>query len=231
MCGRFTQQISWRELRDLYMLSGQPPAVEVETRFNGAPTQDFAVCRLDSDGDRVISLLRWGLIPFWATDKSIGSRLINARAETVHSKPSFRNAFRSKRCLVPASGWFEWVRAGTKKQPFYICGAEGKPASFAAIWESWDKEGEPIETFSILTTTASTQLSNLHHRQPVVVSPLRFDEWLDPSSNINALQELVNDPNEGPYKYHAVSTRVNNVRNNSGDLLEPVSDPTMLGTQ
>lgn len=231
MCGRFTQQISWRELRDLYTLSGQPPAVEVETRLNGAPTQDFAVCRLESEGDRAISLLRWGLIPFWATDKSIGSRLINARAESVHSKPSFRNAFRSRRCLVPASGWIEWVRSGTKKQPFYISCAEGKPASFAAIWERWDKEGEPLETFSILTTAASTQLSNLHHRQPVVVPPLHFDDWLDPSSDINALRDLVNSPNEGPYQYHAVSTRVNNVRNNDEDILEPVSDPSMLGTE
>lgn len=230
MCGRFTQQISWRELRDLYTLSGELPTTGIETKFNGAPTQDFVVCRLDEVGERTVAILRWGLVPFWAKDKSIGSRLINARAESVHSKPSFRNAFRSRRCLVPASGWFEWIQSGARKQPFYISLAARKPASFAAVWECWDREGEPMETFSIITTAASSQLSNLHHRQPAVVPMRHFDDWLDPSTNSNTLRDLVNTPNEGPYEYHAVSTRVNNVRNNEADILEPLAEQDLLGT-
>lgn len=230
MCGRFTQQITWRELRDLYKLSAEPEAWEIKTRYNGAPTQAFAVCRLNSQGDRSVSLLRWGLVPFWATEKSFGSRLINARAESVNSKPSFRNAFRSRRCLVPASGWFEWSRVGTKKQPYFIESADEEILSFAGIWELWDKEGTPMETFSIITTAATPKLSDIHHRQPAVIPQGAFDDWFDPSSSATDLLKYLNNPDASSYRYYAVSTRVNNVRNDAADILEPSNTQDLFNT-
>ena len=120
MCGRFTQQMSWSELHDLYSVYTVPQNSALLARYNGAPTQEFAACRIDESGNREISVLRWGLVPFWAKDVSIASRLINARAESVHSKPSFRTAFRKRRCLVPANGWFEWSSVAGRKQPYFI---------------------------------------------------------------------------------------------------------------
>ena len=230
MCGRFTQQISWRELRDLYNLSAEPEAWEIKTRYNGAPTQEFAVCRLNSQGDRSVSLLRWGLVPFWANDRSIASRLINARAESVNSKPSFRNAFRSRRCLIPASGWFEWSHVGTRKQPYFIASADDEVLSFAGIWELWDKEGDPVETFSIITTAATPNLSDIHHRQPAVIPQSAFDDWFDPSSSTSDLLNYLKNPDAHSYRYYAVSTRVNNVRNDVADILEPSDTQDLFDT-
>ena len=155
MCGRFTQKLTWREAHDLYGLLTNVPPDNMRPRWNGAPTQDFAACRLDADGARTASRLRWGLIPFWAKDMKIGSRLINARAETVDSKPAFRSAFKSRRCLVPADGWFEWVREGGAKSPRFISMSDGSIASFAALWERWDRKGEAVESFTIITTEAA----------------------------------------------------------------------------
>ena len=126
--------------------------------------------------------LRWGLVPSWAKDIKIGARLINARAETVHFKPSFSAAFRFRRCLVPANGWFEWKRAGPAKQPWFVAPAEGSPLSFAALWERWDKAEEPVESFTIVTTAATPDLAGIHERQPAIIPPARFDQWLDPAS-------------------------------------------------
>ena len=116
MCGRFTQQLTWRQIHDLYGLKGPPLPLNLQPRYNGAPGQ-IRRCRLDEDGNRAIVQLRWGLVPSWARDVRMGNRLINARSETVHAKPSFGAAFRSRRCLVPADGWFEWRRIGHSKQP------------------------------------------------------------------------------------------------------------------
>ena len=223
MCGRFTQQMTWRELHELYSLLTQLDSSEIQTHYNGAPTQNFAACRLDRTGERCGVLLRWGLIPSWAKDKTFGSRLINARAETVHSKPSFRQAFRSRRCLIPANGWFEWSTTGTRKQPYFISSAEGSLLSFAGLWETWQGEEELLETFSIITTEASPTLREIHHRQPAIISPQAFDEWLDPGSSAESLLNLVRHSHEGPFESVAVSTRVNNVRNNSGDIFEPLA--------
>ena len=139
MCGRFTQKLTWRELHDLYRLLLDAPPDNLRPRWNGAPTQDFAVCRLGQGGARRIARLRWGLVPFWAKDLKIGARLINARAETVHEKPAFRSAFKSRRCLIPADGWFEWQRSGAGKQPHFLSLADGSPLSFAGLWERWTK--------------------------------------------------------------------------------------------
>ena len=123
MCGRFTQKLTWRQIHDLYSLTGPPLPLNLQPRYNGAPAQDFAACRLDQDGNRAVAQLRWGLVPSWARDARMGTRLINARCETVHTKPSFGAAFRSRRYLVPANGWFEWQRTRRGKQPYFLaCG-------------------------------------------------------------------------------------------------------------
>ena len=179
MCGRFSQMMTWRQVHDLYQLLGSRP-VHPSERRNGCPTQDFAVCRLDPDGSGEAASLRWGLVPPWAKDRRMAGRMINARSETVKDKPAFRAAFRSRRCLIPANRWFEWRREGSDgpKRPWLIESADGLPLSFAGIWERWSHGRASIETFSILTEEASEELRHLNHRQPVVIAPSCFGEWL-----------------------------------------------------
>ena len=211
--------MTWRELHDLYGLLTDGSPDNMRPRWNGAPTQDFAVCRLDAEGARTIPRLRWGLIPFWAKDIKIGSRLINARAETVDSKPAFRSAFKSRRCLVPADGWFEWVREGGGKSPRFLSMADGSIASFAALWERWESADGAIESFTIITTGASPGLAHVHARQPAIVDASRFDNWLNPDAPKEALLDIVRPPHPGPYEVRTVSRLVNNVGNDGPEVL------------
>ena len=224
MCGRFTQMMSWSQVHELYRHKEPAAPVGLAARYNGAPTQDFAACRLDKDGRRTVVKLRWGLVPSWAKDVRIGFRLINARSETVHSKPSFASAFRSRRCLVPANGWFEWRKEGRNKQPYFLALADGSPLSFAGLWERWSSPADARETFTIVTTAASPGLADIHHRQPAIVDPARFGDWLDPTSSVSSLLDLVREPYAGPYEKRPVSTRVNNVRHNYPEILEPAPE-------
>ena len=223
MCCRFTQQLSAEEICDLYCVQGTP-LPNRRARYNGAPGQGFATCRVDDDGASAIDLLRWGLVPSWARDTKIGSRLINARSETVHSKPSFRAAFRSRRCLIPADGWFEWRQTGSGKQPYFLRLSDGSPLSFAALWERWDQDGMPLETFTIITTVASPELQDIHHRQPAIIEPRWFSDWLDPMTPHPALLEVVREPYCGPFEKRPVSTRVNSVRNDDPEILLPITE-------
>ena len=224
MCGRITQQLSSDQICDLYRLRGTPLLPDRPPRYNGAPGQDFTACRVDQDGRRAIARLRWGLLPSWAHDARTGSRLINARAESVHYKPSFRAAFRLRRCLLPVDGWFEWQHRGRGKQPFYLTLKDGSPLSFAALWERWDKGAAPLETFTIITTVASPTLKDIHHRQPAIIDPRWFSNWLDPRTPLPALLELARVPHDGPFQRRAVSSRVNSVRNDDPDVLTPLSE-------
>ena len=221
MCGRFTQMMSWSQVHDLYRHQEPVTPLPLAARYNGAPTQDFAACRLDESGRRTVVKLRWGLVPSWAKDIRIGFRLINARAETVHVKPSFSSAFRSRRCLVPANGWFEWRRDGRNRQPYFLAPADGSLLSFAGLWERWSGPEAARETFTLITTAASPGLENIYPRQPAIVDPARFDDWLDPSSPVSDLLELVREPDAGPYEKRPVGAKVNSVRNNHPDILEP----------
>ena len=221
MCGRFTQKLTWGQIHNLYSLRGPGLPLNLQPHYDGAPAQHFAACRLDEDGNRAIAQLRWGLVPSWARDIRMGARLINARAETVHAKPSFGTAFRSRRCLVPANGWFEWQRTGVGKQPYYLALADGSPLSFAALWERWGGGGEFMESFTIITTTAAPQLAGIHDRQPAIIDPDQFDDWLDPTSPVPWLLELVREPRAGPYERRPVSTRVNRVQNDDPGILDP----------
>lgn len=223
MCGRFTQAMSWKKLHDLYQMPRQATPLNLRPRYNGCPTQDFAVFWRDGS-ERTVAKLRWGVIPGWAKDAKIGSRLINARSETVHEKPAFRAAFRRRRCLVPADGWLEWREEETGKQPWWITRTNREPVSFAGLWERWDKGDEPIETFTILTTAAAAALADVHHRQPAILKAEDFDEWLSPDSPAERLLMLARSPYKGPFERWPISRRVNNVHNDDPNLLLPLNE-------
>ena len=221
MCGRFTQAMSWRRIHGLYQMPRQVPLLNLQPRYNGCPTQEFLSIQLDGS-ERSAAKLRWGLIPSWARDAKMGVRCINARAETVHRLPAFRAAFRRRRCLVPADGWFEWKSEGSGKQPYFISAPDDEPLSFAGLWERWEGAGEALETFTIITTGASGTLADIHDRQPSVIRPEDFDEWLAPDTTEDRRLELVRTPWEGPYNHWPVTRRVNSSRNEGQDLVQPL---------
>ena len=228
MCGRLSQNLTWQQIFTLYTLPDTTPRLDTQPRYNGAPTQEFALCRMNENGTRSMAALRWGLVPFWAKDAKIGARLINARAETVHEKPAFRSAFRARRCLIPSNGWFEWKRTGGGKQPYFLALASSEPVSFAALWEQWGRPGQRLESFTIITTEASRDLSDIHDRQPAVIDADDFADWLDPGTPPETLKEIIGPPNEGPYEIRPVSDRVNRVANDTPDILAPLVRNTLF---
>ena len=214
--------MSWRKLHSLYQMPRQTTLWNLRARYNGCPTQEFSVYRRDERGAGTIAPVRWGLVPSWAKEPGRGARYINARAETVHELPAFRAAFKRRRCLVPSDGWFEWRREGNGKQPYFISAVDGEPLTFAGLWERWEGPEEPRETFTILTTAASPALADIHDRQPSVIRPEDFDEWLAPDTTQERRLELVRTPCEGPYNKWRVSKRVNSSRNEGPDLVQPL---------
>jgi putative SOS response-associated peptidase YedK len=221
VCGRYVLTSPGEAIAEHFRLADVPV---YPPRYNIAPTQTALVIRETPEGRREAVSLRWGLIPFWAKEPSIGSRLINARAEGLVDKPAFRAAFRRRRCLVPADGFFEWrALAGRRKQPYYVRLASGEPFAMAGLWEQWRPPTAPsasdtIVTFTIVTTAANEAVRALHDRMPVIVAPADYDEWLS-SPNPSALL--------GPWAGAAfeivpIGTRVNDVRNDDPDLLQPV---------
>jgi putative SOS response-associated peptidase YedK len=220
MCGRYSFTSPLEAVRRLFAVTG---GGNLAPRYNIAPTQAAAVVRLDekSPPQRILDHLSWGLVPSWAKDASMAAKMINARAETVAEKPAFRNAFRRRRCLVPADGFYEWRTEAGQKQPYRIAFADGRGFAFAGIWEHWmGKDGSEILSFAILTTEANALLRPLHHRMPVILDPEAWPRWLDPAEE--GPQDLL-----GPYAgeglaFHAVSRHVNNVRNDDPECLRPV---------
>lgn len=226
MCGRYTLSVALPDLVDVFDVP--PPDFPYGPRFNIAPTQDAPVVAEDSRGRRM-GLLRWGLIPSWARDASIGSRLINARSETVAEKPAFRAAFRARRCLVPADGFFEWKPEGESgagrgsKVPYWIHRATREPFAFAGLWERWaPAAGDLLHTFTILTTEAAGPIRSIHPRMPVILPPGAWEVWLDPEAPATDLQALLRPYGDGDLRAHAVSTLVNAPRNDSPACIEPV---------
>jgi len=219
MCGRFAFYTPAEAVVRLFSVESTE---ELAPRYNIAPTQSAAVVRRQEDASRRLSLLRWGLIPFWAKDPAIGNRLINARAETAGSKPAFRQAYRKRRCLVLANGFYEWQRAGSGKIPWYITHASTQPFAMAGLWESWSGSAdEPLETFTILTTTASDGLSQIHQRMPVVLDSDGIRVWLDPESADNALSATVAASQGTAFEAVPVSRRVNSPANDGPELIAP----------
>ncbi|MFM9994227.1 MAG: SOS response-associated peptidase [Phycisphaerales bacterium] len=222
MCGRYTCLFTWKQLQRLMRLTGLPED-ELLPRFNVAPTQFAPAVRQSAGGARTGALLRWGLVPSWADDPSIGSRLINARGETVAEKPSFRSAFRARRCLIPVSGFYEWkaVEDQKAKRPFWIGRADREPFALAGLWERWTKGAEPVESFTIITTTPNALMAKLHDRMPVIVDPGDYDRWLDPGADPSSLSALIrpNEPEE--FEAYPIGTRVNSPKNDDPSLLDP----------
>ncbi len=188
MCGRFTNRLSWQALHELMGLTGAP--LNLRPRYNVAPGQDIAVMRSGTGAGRSLALLRWGLIPAWARDPAIAWKLINARSETAAEKPAFRAAFRHRRCLVPADGFYEWQRR--TRQPWLFALRDGAPFAFAGLWERWRipagaaltgslaerRPGDAVETCTILTTAANDTVAPIHGRMPVILPPNAWDPWL-----------------------------------------------------
>jgi putative SOS response-associated peptidase YedK len=202
-----------------------PEAAAPEPRYNIAPTQSVAAVRAPSGIDkREFAFLRWGLVPSWADDPAIGNRLINARSDSVATKPSFRSAFKHRRCLVLADGFYEWQKLGSKKQPHYFSLRDGKPFAFAGLWERWEKSGTPVESCTILTTEANDVLRPVHERMPVILEPKDYDLWLDPSpQKPELLQGLLRPYSAGEMTGFPVSPLVNNPRINSPRCIEPAA--------
>ena len=221
MCGRFTQVVKVSELAAMYGAAVAVPDVELPARWNGAPTRAFLVCRLESAGRRALALQRWGLVPSWARDRAIGNRLINARSETVAGKPAFRAAFRRRRCLVPANGWFEWQRSGGKV-PYWISLSGDRPFSFAGLWEVWGEGESRMESFTILTCPAGAALEGVHIRQPAIVAPEVYADWLSPDTPAARLLGLVQAPHAGPFELRRVSPLANSPRNDAPEILRAV---------
>ncbi len=222
MCGRFTLHLPPELLAEIFGLLEIPvfPA-----RYNIAPTQMIAVVKDASGGRNRLDFLHWGLIPHWAKDRKIGQKMINARAETVHEKPAFRHAIRHRRCLVPASGFFEWRHEDKGKIPLYVRLKDGSPMVFAAIWESWQApEGETVESCAILTTSSNELIEPLHDRMPVILHSGEFRLWLDPEiSDPAKLRHLYRPYPSDLMEMYPVSSLVNSPRNESPDLITPVT--------
>jgi len=219
MCGRFAFYSPSEAAAALFGASG---SVEVQPRYNIAPTQYVAAVRNDEEQRREIVMLRWGLVPFWAKDPAIGNRMINARAETVAEKPSYRAAYRHRRCIVLADGFYEWQRQGDRKVPHFISLASGEPFALAGLWELWkDKEtGDSLQTTTLITMNANEFMMPLHQRMPVVLEPATADEWLAGSN------DLLDDVAERtpPLQAWPVDRRVNNARNEGEELIEAAGD-------
>ena len=229
MCGRFTQMAPWSAVHAFLNVLGPP--LNLRPRYNVAPTQDVGVVRL-VHGERRLSMLRWGLVPSWAKDPSIGAKLINARLETVATKPAFRAAWKAgRRCLIPADAFYEWTgRRGSTRQPWLITMEDGALFAMAGLWERWVvpkgivlkgslaelAPGDVLQTFTVLTTDATASLAPVHHRMPVIVPPSRIGPWLSG-------EDVALDPWPESMRVRPVSAFVNKAANNDPRCIEPVT--------
>ena len=221
MCGRFTQHRTPKELQEFFDLFR---VAEISPRYNIAPTQRALTIRVDADGQRVGDLLQWGLVPPWADNPAVGSKLINCRSESAATKPTFRRAFRERRCLIPVSGFYEWQSAGNKTtQPWYLTLKSGDPAAFAGLWESWTGPHEsPLETFTILTTAADTFMGEVHDRMPIALDREAWPVWLDPEIHDSTAAQSLLVPSREAWERVPVSTRVNHVQVDDPECIQPV---------
>lgn len=226
MCGRFTNAAKKEQIRKEFNISFNNPITDAP-RFNIAPSQMIDVV-FEPETERIVSQLKWGLVPHWAKDADIGNRMINARSETLREKPSFREAFKSRRCIIPTTGFYEWKKAtgGNAKQPFYFYLNDREVFGFAGLWEEWlDKQtGEMLETCAIITTAANDVLKPVHDRMPVILKADNYDEWLDAKiKDTNRLQHLLKPFLAKKMSSHAVSTSVNIPEANSPELVIPIN--------
>ncbi|MGH3264762.1 MAG: SOS response-associated peptidase, partial [Trebonia sp.] len=236
MCGRFVSARRRLELLEEFAATRDSVATDREPDYNVAPTRRInTVLQHKPDGERELTLVRWGLVPSWAKDTSGGARMINARSETVAVKPSFRAAFARRRCLIPADGYYEWITEEKAKKPFYIYRKDGGILAFAGIYELWrdsqvpeDHEDAWYWSGSIITTQATDEIGRIHDRTPMIIAPEDWADWLDPGNNDKEQMLAVMRPatlsGAGGLASYPVSTAVNSIRNNGPSLIEPLGD-------
>jgi len=222
MCGRFSLSGSAATLLSHFNVQ---ESIAWPARYNLTPSQEVLTVIQPPDAPRELRRMRWGLIPPWAKDPAIGNQLINARAETIATKPAFRVPLREQRCLIPSDGFYEWETRGRRKQPWFIRMQDGRPFAFAGLWERWrDPEGRGLESCTIITTTSNAVIQPFHHRMPVILSPTAYDLWLD--GEVHDLDRLL--PLLTPYPpeamtAHPVSPLVNNPANDSPACQSPAT--------
>jgi putative SOS response-associated peptidase YedK len=223
MCGRYRLSRRKQLIAEYFATADE---VDWEPRYNLAPSQDVGIIRQDPvKPKRSFSLARWGLIPYWAKNASVGYKMINARSETAASKPAFTDAFRRRRCLLPADGFYEWQRRVKVKQPFHFGMQDDSLFAFAGLWDRWkDSLGQVVESCSILTTTPNSLLSDVHDRMPVILNPEHYDLWLDPGfRDLDSLANMLKPFDASLMKRYPVSTRVNAVTNDDAECVTPAS--------
>ena len=221
MCGRYAFFSPAEAVKRVF---GVPTLPSLAARYNIAPTQAVPVLREPARGEREVVLLHWGLIPSWAKERSIGNRMINARAETLAERPAFRRAFRDRRCLVLADGWYEWQPAAAGKQPWFIRSQDGLPMGLAGLWESWrdPESGETVQSCTIVTTDAPGPLAGIHDRMPAVISREGMSAWLDPGQrDAAALSRWLIGMDPAKFSAWPVSRQVNDPRHEGPGLVEP----------
>jgi putative SOS response-associated peptidase YedK len=222
MCGRFVGYRSLDELKGFFPID--KAAVEAISNYNVAPSQEIlAIAKYE--GENWLVKFHWGLVPFWAKDISIGNRMINARSESIAEKPSFRNAFKKRRCLIPADGFYEWKGEKGRKQPMFITSPDHKPFAFAGLWETWNKDDPDLiyKSCTIITTGASESMRDIHHRMPVIFKPQVYETWLDPENqDVVELDKMLKNEIITELVSHPVSKQVNATRNNDPSCIEPV---------
>lgn len=224
MCGRYTLS----QPGDILQQLGVPEEEAGERlgpNYNVAPTQEVPIVRADAQGGRHLAIVRWGLIPFWAKDEKIGNQMINARCESVADKPAYKNAFKRRRCLLLADGFYEWKKQGSVKQPFHIHLKSHEPFVMAGLWERWDKGPEPIESCTVITCDANAKVAELHDRMPVILGREARDLWLDGEiADPELLLSVLRPYDADAMAFTPVSRAVNNPRNNSPELLRGMTD-------
>ena len=216
MCGRFYRAATPAEIRKQFKIEKVPALMP---RYNIAPTQSSPIVVAEEKG-RKLHLARWGLVPPWSRDLSLGARMINAPADTLEDRAAYSTPFQSQRCLIPANGFYEWQSRGAKKQPYKIALRKGAPIAFAGLWEIWTREStEPVETFTIITTAASKLVSEVHDRMPVIIAPADYQLWLT-ASPATAKKLLL--PYASGLTITPIGERVNNIQNDDVELLLPI---------
>jgi len=224
MCGRFVGYRNLEELLEYFPID--KTACETTASYNIAPTQEVLAI-VSREGENWLDKFHWGLVPFWAKDVSVGNKLINARSETIDKKPSFRVAFKKRRCLIPADGFYEWQGEKGNKQPIYLSLPGQEPFAFAGLWERWtpkEADSEEYRSCTIITTAASESVKPIHHRMPVILKPEKYDQWLDPElSNPFDLRNILENWTLDELAATPVSKQVNSAKNNDPSNIKPLT--------
>ena len=228
MCGRYAFFSPAEAVKRTFALDLLP---ELKPRYNIAPTQSVPALRVVEEGRRSLTMLHWGLVPHWAKERAIGNRMINARSETLAEKPSYREAFRRRRCLVLADGWYEWQSAPGGKQPWFVRLRDPRPIAFAGLWEKWkDAAGELLESCTIVTCDASESIRKIHDRMPVVLPEESWDRWMDPAySDTEALSKILVPFDQKALRAWQVSRLVNAPKNEGPKLIEAEGPGAVIG--